>query len=168
MTRSWSQPDEHDFLSRLSQHATPSVSCNLCSGAGTSAVCHAAGRVCIGARGYVISPRATSSVLIPHELTRIGLTSCSRLASPCGETNVTRGDSRERFDHELFLSCPYAAFEIVDGVIPENRNFALTHDQAAIVLGINEMNRNARFCLAGLKHRLEYVIPVHPTPTESR
>jgi hypothetical protein len=75
----------------------------------------------------------------------------ARLASPCGETNVTCGDSCKRFDHELFLSCPHAGLEIVDGVISEDRNFALTHDRAGVVLGINEMNRNARFRLTGLK-----------------
>ena len=96
------------------------------------------------------------------------LGSNARLASPCGETNVACGDSCKRFDHELFLSCPHAGLEIVDGVIPEDRNFALTHDRAGVVLGINEMNRNARFRLTGFKHRLEHTIPVHPTPTESR
>src|SRR5262245_379103 len=90
------------------------------------------------------------------------------VTSPCGETDVTCGDSRKRFDHELFLSCPHAGLEIIDGVTPKHRNFALTHDRAGVVLGINEMNRNARLRLTGLKHRLEHTIPVHPTPTESR
>jgi hypothetical protein len=58
--------------------------------------------------------------------------------------------------------------ELDDGVISEDRNLALTHDRAGVVFGINEMNRNARFRLTGLKHRLEHTIPVHPTPTESR
>src|SRR5262245_51259785 len=92
----------------------------------------------------------------------------AKSASPCGETNVTCGDCCKRFDHELLLSCPDAGLEIVDGVIPENRNFALTHDRAGVVLGINEMNRNAGLRLTSLKHRLEHTIPVHPTPTESR
>ena len=90
------------------------------------------------------------------------------LASPCGETNVTCRDSCKRFDYELFLSCAHARFELVEGVTSEDRNFALTHDQASVVLGINEMNRNAGFRLTGLKHRLEHTIPVHPMPTESR
>src|SRR5262245_35512172 len=46
-------------------------------------------------------------------------------ASATREANVTGGDSCKRFDHELFLSCPHASLEIVDGVTHENRNFAL-------------------------------------------
>src|SRR5262249_31651781 len=70
--------------------------------------------------------------------------------------------------HELLLSCPHARLEIVDGVVPENRYFALTHDRAGVVLWINEMNRNARLRLTSRKHRLEHTIPEHPTPAESR
>lgn len=77
--------------------------------------------------------------------------------SPCG-------DSRERFDHELFLSSPHAGLQIVDGVTPEDRNLALTHDRAGVVLGINEMNRNARFRLTSLKHRLDTRFPYIPRP----
>src|SRR5262249_14426810 len=40
--------------------------------------------------------------------------------------------------------------------------------RASVVLGINEMNRNAGLRLTSLEHRLEHTIPVHPTPTESR
>src|SRR5262245_29704880 len=90
------------------------------------------------------------------------------LAGPCGETNVTCGDSGKRFDRELFLSCPHAGLEIVDGVIREDSNSALPHKRAGGVLRINEMNRNARFHLTGLKHRLEHTIPVHPASTEFR
>ena len=61
-----------------------------------------------------------------------------------------------------------SALEIVDGVIPEDRNSALTHDRAGVVLGIDKMNRNTRFRLTGLEHRLEHTISVHPTPTEFR
>jgi hypothetical protein len=99
-----------------------------------------------------------------QELEHDGLT----LASRCTETNVTCSDCCKRVDHELLLSCTHAGFKIVDRVIPEDRNSALTHDRAGVVLAINEMNRHARFRLTGLKHRLEYTIPVHPMPTESR
>jgi hypothetical protein len=88
----------------------------------------------------------------------------ARLARPYGETDITCGDSCKRFDHEVFLSCPHAGLEIADGVAAEDRNFALTHDRAGVVLAINEMNRNARFRLTGLKHRLEHTIPIHPAP----
>jgi hypothetical protein len=40
----------------------------------------------------------------------------ARLARPCGETDVTHGDSCKRFDHEVFLSCPHAGLEIADGL----------------------------------------------------
>jgi len=73
------------------------------------------------------------------------------MASRCAETNVTDGDCCKRFDHELLLSCTHASFEIIDRVIPERRNPALTHDRAGVVLAINEMNRHARFRLAGLE-----------------
>jgi hypothetical protein len=43
------------------------------------------------------------------------------------------GDSRKRFDHELFLSCPHAALEIVDEIIPEDRNSALTHNGCGLL-----------------------------------
>jgi hypothetical protein len=78
------------------------------------------------------------------------------LATPCGETNVTCGNPSKRFDHELFLSCPHTSLEIVDGVIPEDRNSALTHDRAGVVLGIDKMNRNTRFRFTGFEHRLEH------------